>query len=42
LEENAAAVDIALGDEQLAALDEVFPPGATAGERYADMSTVER
>jgi aryl-alcohol dehydrogenase-like predicted oxidoreductase len=42
LQENAAAVDIALSDEQLAALDGVFPPGATAGERYADMSTVER
>jgi aryl-alcohol dehydrogenase-like predicted oxidoreductase len=35
LEENAAAVDVELTDEQLAALDEAFRPGATAGERYA-------
>jgi aryl-alcohol dehydrogenase-like predicted oxidoreductase len=40
LEENAAA-EIELSDEQLAALDEAFPPGATAGDRYADMAPVE-
>jgi aryl-alcohol dehydrogenase-like predicted oxidoreductase len=42
LEENAAAADIELGEEQLRALDEAFPPGATAGDRYADMASVER
>jgi aryl-alcohol dehydrogenase-like predicted oxidoreductase len=42
LEENAAAADIELTEEQLRELDELFPPGATAGDRYADMSTVER
>ncbi|MGH2715274.1 MAG: aldo/keto reductase [Thermoleophilaceae bacterium] len=44
VEENAAAADIELTGEQLAALDEAFPPGATAGERYAPetMGTVER
>jgi aryl-alcohol dehydrogenase-like predicted oxidoreductase len=41
LEENAAAADIDLTPEQLQALDEVFPPGATAGDRYADMGAVE-
>jgi len=42
VEENAAAVDIELTDEQLRALDEAFPPGITAGDRYADMTPVER
>ena len=42
IEENAAAVDIELTADQLNALDELFPPGATAGERYADMTPVER
>jgi aryl-alcohol dehydrogenase-like predicted oxidoreductase len=42
IEENAAAVDIELTADQLSALDELFPPGATAGERYADMTPVER
>jgi aryl-alcohol dehydrogenase-like predicted oxidoreductase len=41
IEENAAAVDIELGDEQLAALEELFPPGVTAGDRYPDMAAVE-
>jgi aryl-alcohol dehydrogenase-like predicted oxidoreductase len=35
LEENAAAVDLELTADQLSALDEAFPPGETAGERYA-------
>jgi aryl-alcohol dehydrogenase-like predicted oxidoreductase len=41
LDENAAAVDIELTEEQLRALAEAFPPGATAGDRYADMAPVE-
>ena len=41
LEENAAAADIELSDEQLRALEEAFPPGGTAGDRYADMAAVE-
>jgi aryl-alcohol dehydrogenase-like predicted oxidoreductase len=41
LEENAAAADIELTREQLDRLDELFPPGAAAGDRYADMSVVE-
>jgi aryl-alcohol dehydrogenase-like predicted oxidoreductase len=41
LEENAAAADIELADEQLAALDEAMPVGAAAGDRYPDMSAVE-
>jgi aryl-alcohol dehydrogenase-like predicted oxidoreductase len=41
VEDNAAAADVELTDEQLRALDETFPPGATAGDRYADMAAVE-
>jgi aryl-alcohol dehydrogenase-like predicted oxidoreductase len=41
VEENAAAADIELSEEQLAALEELFPPGVTAGDRYADMAAVE-
>ena len=41
VEENAAAADVELSGEQLRALEEAFPPGATAGDRYADMAAVE-
>ena len=42
LEENAAAADIALSEEDLRRLDEAAPAGATAGDRYPDMSSVHR
>jgi aryl-alcohol dehydrogenase-like predicted oxidoreductase len=42
LEENAAAADVRLTTEDLARIDEVAPVGVTAGERYPDMSTVNR
>ena len=42
LEENVRAVDVELTEDDLARLDEAFPRGATAGERYADMSTIDR
>ena len=42
LEENAAASEIELTDADLRALDEVAPAGAAAGERYADMSSIDR
>ena len=35
LEENAAAVEIALSAEQVQELDDIFPPDAAAGGRYA-------
>jgi aryl-alcohol dehydrogenase-like predicted oxidoreductase len=41
LEQNVAAVDIELTDDDLRRLDNVFPQGA-AGDRYPDMSTVNR
>src|ERR671933_950068 len=42
LEENAAAADVRLTDDDLRRLDEAAPAGATAGDRYPDMSTVHR
>ena len=43
LEANAAAVDIALSPKEVAALDEAFPIGSAAGERYppASMALLE-
>ncbi len=42
LEENAAATEIKLTDEDRRALDDAAPVGAAAGDRYPDMSTVNR
>jgi aryl-alcohol dehydrogenase-like predicted oxidoreductase len=42
LEENIAADEVVLSTEELEQLDEVFPPGAAAGDRYPDMSPVHR
>jgi aryl-alcohol dehydrogenase-like predicted oxidoreductase len=41
LEENAAAADIELTGEQLAALERAVPAGAVQGLRYPDMSSIE-
>ncbi len=41
LDENAAAVEITLSDEDLRRIDEAMPAGATAGERYPDMSSID-
>jgi len=42
LEENVAAVEIELSDDDLARLDAVAPHGSAAGARYPDMSSVNR
>jgi len=42
LRENIVALDIVLSNDDLAALDAVAPVGAAAGDRYADMSSVNR
>ena len=42
LEENLASLDIALSETDLAVLNAAAPIGATAGDRYPDMSTVNR
>jgi aryl-alcohol dehydrogenase-like predicted oxidoreductase len=42
LEENITASEIKLTDEDLRRIEEAAPKGAASGERYADMSTVNR
>jgi aryl-alcohol dehydrogenase-like predicted oxidoreductase len=42
LEENVGAADVELTDGELARIEAAFPKGATAGERYTDMSTIDR
>jgi aryl-alcohol dehydrogenase-like predicted oxidoreductase len=42
LEENVAAADVSLTREDLARLEEVVPRGAVQGDRYGDMSTIDR
>jgi aryl-alcohol dehydrogenase-like predicted oxidoreductase len=41
LQENAAASEVELSEADLRALDEAAPLGVAAGERYADMSTID-
>ena len=40
LEENVAAVEVELSPAEIDDIESVFPKGASAGERYADMSSV--
>jgi aryl-alcohol dehydrogenase-like predicted oxidoreductase len=40
LEENAAATDVTLSADDLAAIDAVFPNNVAAGARYPDMSPI--
>jgi aryl-alcohol dehydrogenase-like predicted oxidoreductase len=42
LEENAAAAEIRLTPQQLTRIEEAAPRGAVAGDRYADLSFVNR
>jgi aryl-alcohol dehydrogenase-like predicted oxidoreductase len=42
LEQNLAAAEVELTADDLNRIDEVFPVGASAGQRYPDMSTVHR
>jgi len=42
IEQNAAAADITFTDEELERIDSVLPVGAASGQRYADMSPVNR
>jgi aryl-alcohol dehydrogenase-like predicted oxidoreductase len=41
LEENVAAGGVTLDDKDLARLDEAAPAGATHGDRYASMATID-
>ncbi len=42
LDENIAALDVSFSDEELDRIDEIAPRGAAAGDRYPDMSSVNR
>jgi aryl-alcohol dehydrogenase-like predicted oxidoreductase len=42
LDENLAAADVTLSIDDLTRIDEVAPKGATAGDRYPNMSTINR
>ena len=42
LEENVGATEVELTGDELASIDETAPVGAAAGDRYADMSSVNR
>ncbi len=42
LEENVGANDVTLDDDDLRRLDEAAPSGAAVGERYPDMSSIDR
>jgi aryl-alcohol dehydrogenase-like predicted oxidoreductase len=41
LEENAAAASVELTEDELRQLDEIAPAGVAAGDRYADMSSID-
>ena len=41
LEENVGAASVALGDDDLAALEDAVPRDAVAGARYGDMSSID-
>jgi aryl-alcohol dehydrogenase-like predicted oxidoreductase len=42
LEENVAAAEVELSEDDLRRLDDAAPAGAAAGDRYADMSPIGR
>jgi len=42
LEENVKAMDVRLSERDLQRIDDALPPGLAAGERYPDMSLVDR
>ncbi len=42
LEENVGALEVVLDDTDLRRLDELAPAGVAAGDRYADMSSIDR
>ena len=42
LEDNAGAVNVRLSSEEMRDIDVIFPPNVAAGQRYTDMSFVNR
>lgn len=41
LEENIAALQVTLSEDELHELDQFIPPGAAAGDRYPDMTPID-
>ena len=42
LDENIGALDVSLSEDELNRIDEIAPMGVAAGNRYPDMSSVNR
>ena len=42
LNENIGALDVSLSEDELDRIDEIAPMGVAAGNRYPDMSSVNR
>jgi aryl-alcohol dehydrogenase-like predicted oxidoreductase len=42
LEQNVAAASVRLSADELASIGDAFPPGVAAGDRYPDMSLLNR
>jgi aryl-alcohol dehydrogenase-like predicted oxidoreductase len=42
LEQNAAALEVVLDDDDLTAIETAVPAGAVVGDRYADMRSIDR
>jgi aryl-alcohol dehydrogenase-like predicted oxidoreductase len=42
LEQNMAAADLKLTEAEVRELSEAFPPGVASGDRFADMSLLDR
>ena len=42
LEENIGALDVALSEDDLAALERAVPRGAVVGERYGTLAHIDR
>ena len=42
LEENLGAAEVTLTADELARIDAAAPKGAASGDRYADMSPIDR
>lgn len=42
LEENLAALEVDLSADDLQAIDAIMPVGAALGDRYANMSTINK
>ena len=42
LDDNIGSLDVTLDQADLARIDDILPPGAASGDRYASMATIDR